>query len=203
MVFLLRFEAATTGPRCDPATVRCLARGGARRGRGIARHARSEATEGWGYPRIGHSPCPAGVRCAVGFADRGSPLDVGALRRGNFGSKPPAYPAIRCSAAGRAATPGAMPACGLSADRQTHRCLSAHRRSRNSPPPPPTRAKGIRDIPGKLKCVSARGIAALMQPQEKQLSSQLQSRAPWRAFGQWACFDLSWSTNMTPLRGRM
>src|ERR1700733_14615305 len=76
MVFLLRFEAATTGPRRVPVTARCLARGGARRGRGIARPARSGATEGWGHPRVGHSPCPAGVRGAVGFADRGSSLDV-------------------------------------------------------------------------------------------------------------------------------
>jgi hypothetical protein len=121
MVFLLRFEAATTGPRCDPVAARCLARGGARRGRGIARPARSEATEGWGHPRVGHSPCPAGVRCAVGFADRGSPLDVVACKRGNFGSKPLAYPHRRSGADKRSATPGALPVCGLNADRSaTH-----------------------------------------------------------------------------------
>lgn len=72
--------------------VPCARRGETREG--IARPARSGATEGWGHPRVGHSPCPAGVRCAVGFADRGSLLGVVAREGETSGSRPRTYPVI-------------------------------------------------------------------------------------------------------------
>src|SRR6478752_3467204 len=81
MVLLLRSKAATTGPRRDPSTARSLASRGAIRGRGITRSARSAVEEDRGYLRLGRSPCPAAVRCAVGFADRGSQVEMAAGER--------------------------------------------------------------------------------------------------------------------------
>lgn len=55
---------------------------------------RSGATEGWGYRRIGHSACPAGVGCAVGFGGRGSPLEVVACERETPAASPSPPPPV-------------------------------------------------------------------------------------------------------------
>jgi hypothetical protein len=67
-----------------PVTTRCLARGGARRGRGITRFLTraKRAAEKRGYPRRGRSPCPGAVRCVVGVAHFEAPLAV--PRGGSF-----------------------------------------------------------------------------------------------------------------------